>query len=304
MRKLNILYIDDEVLFIRIVKRIIEHDNEWNDKISFRSACHHFHALSLLEEHPNEIVDLVIIDYRLEDDKNEDEEFNGVRLAKYLKENRIQCHNSIYALLSATGEAADKDFFEFDIKKGGGKLEEVFNNMLRIVYYKTLYGHDIYEKLLDYSNRDDYNYQGDTERHKFIRFIIDKKLSLRESILISDGLEAENAMLVEDILNKKILSNKKTEIKPIDLFQCENIPGTLQRILEREKDKIICFMNIDYLDEKAQSKIIHTIHGKLHCVFVCGDKNKCKVLSKNSYELLLPKDGERDTCINISTLVI
>lgn len=304
MRKLNILYIDDEVLFIRIVKRIIENDNEWKDRISFWSACHQFHALSLLEEHQNETIDLVIVDYRLEADKKEDEEFNGVKLARFLKDNTTQCQNSIYALLSATGEEADKKFFEFDIKKGGGRLEDEFKNMLKKVYYETMYGHDISERLQNYSNKDIYQYKGNTEKHKFIRFIIDKKIEQKESILIFGLSNEEKKNLVHDIKMKTFLTNKNTEIKTYDLYRCQNIPKTLEGILEKEINKTICFINIDYLDEMIQKEIINTINEKLHCVFVCNDKKKCSILLNNSHEILLPKDGEKDTCVNIVTLDI
>jgi CheY-like chemotaxis protein len=306
MSKLNVLYVDDEVLFIRIVKRIIEHDSEWKDRISFWSACHQFHALSLLDEHPNETFDLVIVDYRLEADKKEDEELNGVKLAKYLKEYTPQCQKSIYALLSATGEKVDKDFFEFDIKKGGGKLEEDFKHMLKRVYYETMYGHDIYEKLRAYSSRDSYKYRGDTEKHNFIRFIIDEKISQRESILILVSSKEEKKNLVADIKNKRFISNENIKIKLLDLSQCMNLSGTLQGISDKEINETICFVNADCLDEKAQNEILNVINEKLHCVFVCSDKKKCNFLLNGSREILLPqnKDGEKDTYVNIVTLDI
>lgn len=304
MKKINILYVDDEVLFIRIVKRIIEHDNEWKDRVSFWSACHQFHALSILTENLNVKFDLVIVDYRLEADKKEDEELNGVRLAQRLKKSD-QCKNSIFALLSATGENADNELFDFGIKKGCGDLEDKIRNMLEITYNKTMYGHDIYDRMQNYNNRDAYKYVGDTEKHKFIRFIIDEKLSQRESLLIF-GSKEENNNLIDDIINKRFLSTN-TEINFIDLSQCKNIQSTLYKTLERKRGYINLFSNCDSLDdEQLQDWIFRTISNGLHCVFTFTNKKKYNYFLENCDEILLPKskNGESKTDINIAILNI
>lgn len=304
MKKINILYVDDEVLFIRIVKRIIEHDNEWKDRVSFWSACHQFHALSILKENSNIKFDLVIVDYRLEADKKEDEELNGVRLAQHLKK-LDQCKNSIFALLSATGEKVDKELFEFNIKKGSGELECEFRKMLEKAYNKTMYGYDIYAKIQNYSSNDACKYQGDTEKHKFIRFIIDEKLSQKESLLIY-GSKKEINNLVDDIRNKRILSTN-TNINFIDLSQCNNIHSTLERTLERKRNYINLFSNCDSLDDEQLKKwISRTINNGLHCVFTFIDKKKYNYFLENSDEILLPKskNGESETDINIAILNI
>lgn len=301
MRKINILYVDDEVLFIRIVKRIIEHDNEWKDRISFWSACHQFHALSILKENPKVKFDLVIVDYRLEADKKEDEELNGVRLAQHLKK-LDQCKNSIFALLSATGEIVDKELFEFNIKKGSGKLESEFEKMLEIAYNKTMYGYDIYDKMQHYGSKNTYKYLGDTEKHKFIRFIIDKKLSQKESLLIY-GSEEENNNLVNDII-----FSTRTKTNVVDLSLCNNIQSTLENTLEKRSRDVNIFLNLDSLDnERLQKQILSTIKNqKSHFVFTFTDKKKCNYFLENSDEILLPKskNGESKTSINIAILNI
>lgn len=276
MKKINILYVDDEMLFIRTVKRVLKYSSEWHDKIEIIAAYHHYDALIKVEEDGPDF-DAVILDYRLEPDNAPEDEINGEKLALRLKESK-RCTNSLFYLVSATDKTEtrlkqikkeDSIFFELSLNKGCDKLRDELDAIFHNVYLNTL---------KEFSGSG-CKFEGDDVARRELRYKINEYLYNEKSFLLC-GSSNDIKTLLEDIEKKNFIqfeTSKECYIVDLTAPGC-NFEATINLIKSSlTRYFVIVFYNFNQLEIKIQQKLmawINTIN--IPVILTCNNIQKSK----------------------------
>lgn len=280
MKKINILYIDDEMLFIRTVKRVLKYSNgsEWHDKIEIIAAYHHYDALLKVEENGIDF-DAVILDYRLEPDNAPEDEINGEELASLLKESP-RCTNSLFYLVSATDKTGKRlnqikkegsIFFELSLNKGCDNLKEELCAVFRNVYLYTL---------KDFSGSG-CKFGGDDEARRVLRYKINEYLHNKNRFLLC-GSSNDIKTLLEDIKEKNFIqfeTSKECYIVDLTDSRCD-FEKTIELIrLNSTKYFVVAFYKFDKLEGEIQQRLMTWINTTdIPVILTCNNIQKCKNL--------------------------
>lgn len=275
---INLLYIDDEILFIRTVKSIINH-SEWKDQIDFTYAYSPYDAIVKVRDSTKDF-NAVIVDYILEPDRTEEDAINGEMMVDLLK-NEARCQKALFFLLSATNKIANPDFFIFGIEKGCDKLEESLNELLKKVNDYILFPLEIG----NFFDKECYRFKGDSNEIRYVRYLLAQKLSAKcNNILIRGESKVGKSKLLNDIgklLNYSIADTKYRIIK----LSCRNYENTFKitfdmRVKNIVSEEILCFDDVDVLTISEQSYLSEWIEdnqNKYVCVFTCTDIDKVQI---------------------------
>lgn len=278
MKKINILYIDDEMLFIRTVKRVLKYSNgsEWHDKIEIIAAYHHYDALLKVEENGIDF-DAVILDYRLEPDNAPEDEINGEKLASLLKKSQ-RCTNSLFYLVSATDKTEKRlkqikkegsIFFELSLNKGCDNLREEFGAIFHNVYLNTL---------KEFSGSG-CKFEGDDVARRELRYKINEYLLNEKSFLLC-GSSNDIKTLLEDIEKKNFIqfeTSKECYIVDLTDSGC-NFKNTIN-LINSTKYFVVVFYKFDKLTDEIQQRLMTWINTiDIPVILTCNNIPKCKNL--------------------------
>lgn len=281
MKMINLLYIDDEILFIRTVKRIINH-TEWKGMIDFTYAYTPYDAF-LKVRNSNKNFHAVIVDYILEPDRSEEDAINGEMMVDLLKK-ESRCKKSLFFLLSATNKTANRDVFKFGIEKGCDKLEDNLNRLLKIVHDYARFP----EEIKRFFDKDCYKFKGNSSDAMFVRYLLVEKLSVKcNNVLIFGESKVGKSRLLKDIGDLLGYNNIEKESYILKI-SCKNIENTFKvdfdrRINNLVTEKILCFDDVDVLTSSEQNYLSEWIEDnkKYICVFTCTDKSKLQISYNN-----------------------
>lgn len=279
MKKINILYVDDEMLFIRTVKRVLKYSSEWHDKIEIIAAYHHHDAL-LKVKNDGSSFDAVILDYRLEPDSAPEDEINGEKLASQLKE-FPRCQNSLFYLVSATDKTEkrlkqikkeDSIFFELSLNKGCDDLRKELYDVFDNVYLN---------KLKEFSGSG-CQFTGDDKVRRELRSEINEYLQDNKSLLLC-GSRKDIEALLKDIEEKKFIQFKPSkECYIVDLTDPEcHFENTIKLIKSNSKKYfVIVFYKFDKLESKIQQRLMEWINTiDIPVILTCNNIQRCKNLN-------------------------
>lgn len=268
MRKINLLYVDDEMLFIRTVTRILQYNKNLRNNISITAAYHPYDAISQVEK--SEIFfDIVMVDYRLEPDKSPEKELNGEKLANRLKDLE-KCNNSFFVLLSATNKDVDPQFFTISLDKSSNNLRWELDHVFEEIFRQIKYPKES-EKFTDEGCK----FKGNNEDRKLLRYQINRCLKQQKSLLLYGTNRRDLSKLLKDIEQKSFIqfeSSKKCYIVDLTASNCD-FEQTIEYI-ENNKDNylIIGFDKFDQLKSEDQEKLKEwTEEIGLPVVFVCNN---------------------------------
>lgn len=282
MKKINVLYVDDEMLFIRTVKRVLKYSSEWHDKIEIIAAYHHYDALLKVKE--NELnFDAVILDYRLEPDNAPEDEINGEELGLRLRK-LSKCKKSLFYLVSATDktekrlkqiEKEDSTFFKLSLDKGCDDLRKELYDVFDNVYLNKL------EVFSGYGCQ----FTGDDKIRRELRSEINEYLEDNKSFLLCGSRKDIEALLM-DIKEKKFIQFKPSkECYIVDLTEPEcHFDNTINLIESNLTEYfVIVFYKFDKLNGEIQQKLmawIKTIDTPV--ILTCNNIQKCKNIEMKS----------------------
>lgn len=241
MKKINFLHIDDEELWIRTVKRILQY-SKWSNRIEITAAYHYLDAVSKLERNENREFNAVLVDYRLEPDNAPDDETNGVLSAQILKD-RTQCLNSEFYLLSATPLDDLPVGFTGYIDKSNERLKENIEKIFEKIYK--------------------------AQEIPLLKDEINEYLKNKNSFLLHGNIDNQ-AKLLNDVNCYKV-----------DLTQSDcDFEATMQKLEEnRNIYSVICFEKIDKLNDLLQDRLIAQIQTlNIPVILTCENLRKCNPL--------------------------
>jgi len=287
--KINLLYIDDDILFIRTVQRIIKYGN-WNKKIDFLTAFDPYDAYEkICKSAP---FDIILVDYRLEPDRSASDECNGEELIKILKEKfcESKCKESQFFILTATEPREQCEISNIIFNKGSDNLEEELERIFKEIQDKIIYPESKLHKD-DIANNIIPNFKGNSKPICRLRYDINTWYTEqnKEPLLIIGEKGTGKTILVNDIVKKE----------PVQCRICSNhFEEILYNLNQHQENTIVGFDNINYLKPYNQYKLSEWVKNKKNnkaIVCTCTDRNKIEDdLLRHFQQISIPSLNERD----------